>query len=176
MIKPIFDSRLLLYFLLILGIIAISIWTLFFIEIIKANNQILQILSFTNNTKLFLEQQTYENGARDEQRYLIVKDTNRSINTSISHLENNLTSFMKESENRSKTASDERDNLIKEIRLTLKNQGMIFDILSNLAKDIKNITQDNQYDLNRYADRGHQYHQDINKTVNEIFKQLNTIK
>lgn len=136
-------------------------------ELFKQSKQLNQTQTIINQTQLFIEQKqyedqaranqtAYEDKARDKQATQIVKDTNKSLNV----LQNNITKYIKESEQRSQIANKERDSIQTEIISLQKALNTTIDMLLQMTKkdntgaeDHRNQSLDNHQKIIEYLDK-----------------------
>lgn len=137
---------------------------------------------FLQQTKLEQEQEirqnAYENSQRDEQRYAIVNDTNKSLN----QLKQDIIKFINESENRSIIANTERQKIIDtqfeidknvdQKRDEIRNQ--LLNISKNLDSMLKQSMMDNKKDF-AGADKHRKLSVIQNVTLNEILDDIQKI-
>lgn len=129
-------TKLLLYFILILGIILIGVLLISFVELQKANNNITdaalklnQTQISVNQTQLFLTQSEHEDKARDNQTKIEMQG--RSNQTRV--LINNTTDLLLEhhkglvgmNDNLTQYLTDIHNSMIDQFKELLQNQSMV---------------------------------------------------
>jgi CRISPR/Cas system CSM-associated protein Csm5 (group 7 of RAMP superfamily) len=118
------------------------------------------------------KQMLFENEQRDIQRYLIVNDTNNSLN----RIEHNLRDFIHESENRSAAGATERKQILNQLLNVTKQHEIVSRDHDSISNDVKNITDNVDKNLYRYGENSIIKLDEIRKAQEKILKLLNETK
>jgi hypothetical protein len=105
--------------------------------------------------------QKHEDEAREAQKFQIVTETNKSLNQSITTLENRLYKFMNESQTRSEKGQQERQKIIDEI-LNVSSQH------DKVAKDHDIILIEAQNTTNHVEEELYRYGENSVEKLNKI--------
>jgi ElaB/YqjD/DUF883 family membrane-anchored ribosome-binding protein len=117
----------------------------------------------------FEKQTKHEDDARDEQRYLIINETNNSLN----RIENNLRDFINESENRSAAGAAERKQILNQLLNVTKQHERVSIDHDSISNDVKNVTHNVDENLYRYGENSVIKLDEIRAAQEKILKLLN---
>ena len=115
-----------------------------------------------------IQQQT-ENTERDKQRYLIINETNTSLN----RLEDNIMLYINESTERSLQGAQERQKIMDEILNISKQHDKVAKDHDMISREVGNVTNKVDQNLYRYGENSIKQLQEIIDNQKLIFQMLN---
>lgn len=158
-------TRLLMYFILTLGIVLIGVLAISFVELQKANTKIneasdrINATQITvNQTQLFLHQTEHEDKAREAQTKIEMQGRSNQTKFILNNTQNllrihhdGLVSLYKEFQNAVERQNNTTNKLFKEVSEAQKQNDNIMNTLIQIHEGMQNDTRDTNQQVSKYG-------------------------